>query len=271
MMQLHLTQQGYELTKKHGFAPHLQSINNPDIPASGTPWIWHGRNRTIFGRTIWLFVEAESQFCLCFFDMQPRELKQLDLTLWQRFVSEYAFMSKSQDQEFGLHLADEFLSVVRNQMTPLDISVQASELTDRRADYIFSEIENFLKRPRPLALSTQDEMAFTWRINTDLRPEKNGSYIEYQANKETFDTIFDLIQPIILEVALLSDEKIISHLFPEVYEISTLDFIHQHLKTNVLKYVSPVVLLSCRISLMLPSKIKIKKHHGQVLQFQPRA
>lgn len=272
MMQLHLTKEGYGLTQEFGFEPRMQSSHRADIDLSQTPWVWHGRHRQIFGRDIWLFFEADSQFCLCFFDIQPRAIKQLDLTLWQRFVSEYTFMSTKHDQHSPISISDEFLSVVRSWMAPLEVFEMDSQAIDARADYVFNQILTYLKRPHPIHMPTRDEMEFSWRINTDLRPETqqsnksdtNASY-ELDRSIDAKDMILRALTPHSDVVDLSQRGQNFSN--SDEDEIAIMESIHQQLKTNVLSYISPATLFTNRVSHMLNAgRIKL----GELLNFTPR-
>jgi len=165
MIQLHVNKDDLADIRGAGFRKHLQ-VTDHFFDLSPTPWHWHARQTTILGYKVWLLIEQESKFCLCFINTTQRQLKQLDLTLWMRLVSESTFMGGKTLAGSRLPIDEHFLTVVRNWAAPMELIEDATAEFDTHAQELFIKVRQFLYRPLPVPIPTYHEMEMSWSINT---------------------------------------------------------------------------------------------------------
>ena len=261
MIQLHLNKDDYAYTLEQGFRPHMQVSDNSRIALSSTPWTWHARRQTIFNRDTWLFIEAESMFVVCFFDLSPRDIKQLDLTLWLRLISEYTFMSQKRHLGKPLPLCDDFLSITRSWMAPMELKESQAEAIDEYANSIFDQLQKFMQRPLPFPIPLRFEMEFCWDVNTGSYPSSFKKPVELQQRIQTQKSIFYGTS---LDSMNLPVEELDFDLM-NLDDIEIMDLIHKHVKSNNTK-VTPLCLFTGRMALMVDDQAP----SDNVIEFQPR-
>ena len=261
MIQLHLNSEDYALTQESGFRPHMQPSEAEGISFSGNQWLWYGLRQHIFGRNIWLFIEADSQFCVCFFDLKPRDIKQLDLTLWLRFISEQTFMAEKSYLGSQLPIDEKFLTVIRSWMAPMKINIATSPEINTLAENIFARIRTFLQRPLPFPVPLRYEMEFSWQLNTahhpSLHKEKviNTAELHELASKTNTEIIDFPLEGVDLDALQLDD-------------LTMMELIHQQLRSGPQNSLSPALLFTSKVSNMM---IREPEQWGDLIQFKPKS
>lgn len=264
MIQLHLNAEDHALVTKAEFKPHMQISHADGAALSDYPWSWYVKRQTIFGRDIWLFIEEDSHFCLCFFDLKARDLKQLDLTLWLRFISEQSFMTDKNYYGAQLPVDERFLTAIRSLMAPMSLHIADSEQVNALAAQIFGHIEIFFKQPLPQPLPLRYEMELNWNMNTSQHPVLE----EGQDKTLNTDQIKDLLR-------LNSESEVVDFplgdIDPEavgVDDIHLMEIIHDQLKTGTQNSMSPALVFTSKISNLVES---YPSDWGRVVNFRPRS
>ena len=260
MIQIHLNTEDFALAQESGFRPHMQPSSADGVSLSESPWLWHGLRQTIFDREVWLFIEADSQFCVCFFDLKPRDLKQLDLTLWLRFISEQTFMAEKSYFGSQLPIDEKFLTVIRSWMAPMSLQVATSPEIDELAESIFARVRTFLQQPLPCPVPLRYEMEFTWQLNTahhpSLNQEKvvNTAELHELASKTNTEVVDFPLEGIDLDALQLDD-------------LTMMELIHRQLRSGAQHSLSPALLFTSKIASMIISE---PEEWGSLIQFKPK-
>lgn len=229
MIRMQTSKEDFSHILECGFQPHMQASDSPSIALSTQQWNWHVRRQTIFGREVWLVIEEETLFTICFFDLQQRDLKQLDVTLWLRLISEYAFMPQQPFYGANLSITDDFLPVLRSWMAPMVVEVNESKIIDQHALVLFQQVRQFLQQPLPFPISIEYEMKLTWALNTShVKLQKQESVV----STEVIDFPLDGIDPDALHID----------------ELTMMELIHRQLKSTVQNSLCPVTLFTSKVA-----------------------
>jgi len=166
MIQLHMPKGLLKEMDRLEYEPTLKQtlLNNKDF--SPFPWIWHARQKEIYGRNCWVFIEETSLYTLCFFDLTSREIKNIDITLWFRFLNEIQFVSQLDRSIEGVNDPDS-LGLIRSWMSPMKVSHGIKRSISLHATKVFDLMQYFLQRPLPVPIPLHYEIHFDWLLNTN--------------------------------------------------------------------------------------------------------
>ena len=157
----------HDLVQSKDFQPSLKSTSVLEHNFSEISWNWHCRHKKIYNRNCFVFIEEASLYTLCFFDLPLREIKNLDICLWFRFLNEIQLMGQNVHPEAIVNEPD-VLSLIRSMMTPLQVQYKTSRKMSSRANQVFQVMKTFLQRPLAMPLPLYQEIYFDWLLNTDL-------------------------------------------------------------------------------------------------------
>ena len=169
-----------------GYSPSLKPTLAEKNNFSEHQWTWHARHKVIYNRKSWVFIEEKSLFTFCFFDIRDRDLKNIDITFWFRFLNELHFLDQHCPEFTMPQHEPNLLSVIRSLMAPVTISVDTNRSIGHKASQVFSRIQKHIEQPLPCPLPIQKEIQFDWSLNSSNifvpeATEVEGNIQPYQA------------------------------------------------------------------------------------------